>query len=234
MSEKPRYAIYYAPPDDSALWRFGSSVIGHDAQTGLDVPQPVIPGIADWPDLTAEPRRYGFHATLKAPFHLAEGQDEAGLLDAMVQFAEHTSPAPLDGLTVRTIGSFLALTPVGGIDALMALASNIVTEFEPFRAPLSPDDRARRLLAPLTSRQVWNLDRFGYPYVHSEFRFHMTLSGSLPDAVRATAQTQLAGMFGQSGADTPRAIDEISLFRQDNRTSRFRIIARVPLHGRTR
>ena len=73
---KPRYAVYYAPAADSALWRFGSATLGYDALTGEDLPFAVPPGcdLALWPAFTEEPRRYGFHATLKAPFELADGR----------------------------------------------------------------------------------------------------------------------------------------------------------------
>ena len=57
----PRYAVFFAPPADSALWAFGSAVIGYDAQTGL-CSQAALPE-PDWPALTEEPRRYGFHGT---------------------------------------------------------------------------------------------------------------------------------------------------------------------------
>ena len=54
------------------LYRFGSGVLGYDCYTGSDLPRPADLDIdeADWRALTEEPRRYGFHATLKAPFGL--------------------------------------------------------------------------------------------------------------------------------------------------------------------
>jgi hypothetical protein len=41
-----RYAIYLAPAAGSALWRFGSSVLGYDAQTGEETPQPALASLA--------------------------------------------------------------------------------------------------------------------------------------------------------------------------------------------
>jgi hypothetical protein len=63
---KPRYAIYFIPAADSALYRFGAAVLGYDCYTGndLDFPDPLPMETAAWRDLTREPRRYGFHATL--------------------------------------------------------------------------------------------------------------------------------------------------------------------------
>src|SRR5436305_13777759 len=99
-----RYAIYFTLPSDSALGRFGAGMLGYDCASGADVAQPAIDGIA--PDalasLTAEPRRYGFHATLSAPFRLGE-RSEADLLAAAAAFAKTRTPAPLGKLAVTRL-----------------------------------------------------------------------------------------------------------------------------------
>lgn len=227
----PRYALYYAPEPESALWRFGSAVIGYDALQGQDLAAPEFAGILAerWRELTAEPRKYGFHATLKAPFHLATGVDEAALLAALRKFAGDAKPAALEGLSVASIGPFLAFRPMGDATALNALASEIVRHFDPFRAPLSPSDRERRLKSPLTERQTDYLDRFGYPYVHEEFRFHMTLSGPLHADDRDVMLTLLKQASLNQIDSLPKAVNRIALFKQDHATARFRIIDSVDL-----
>lgn len=40
MTASRRYAVYLAPPAESALWRFGSSVLGYDAETGAEPAAP--------------------------------------------------------------------------------------------------------------------------------------------------------------------------------------------------
>ena len=35
-----RYAVYFMPPEHSPLWRFGSSILGFDAATSMDVDYP--------------------------------------------------------------------------------------------------------------------------------------------------------------------------------------------------
>src|ERR1700731_2344517 len=76
-----RYAIYFVPAARSPLYRFGSAILGYDCYTGSDVPRPpeLGPEAALWRGLTQEPRRYGFHATLKAPFHLSPSCTETQL-----------------------------------------------------------------------------------------------------------------------------------------------------------
>lgn len=226
-----RYALYYAPPTGSALWRFGSGVIGYDAETGGEpappAGMPVSPDL--WRDWTAEPRRYGFHATLKAPFELADGCREADLLAAAKTFAERTAPVRLPALAVAALGRFVAFTPVLPAPDLAALAWASVLHVEPLRAPLGPADRARRVAAGLSERQAEQLDRYGYPYVGEDFRFHLTLTGPLP--AEAGEPVRHALLAAARGVEPETQIGEIAVFRQAERTARFRVAARFGLAG---
>ncbi len=233
MNAVPRYAVYFAPEPAGALWHFGSAAIGYDAATGRDVALVPPDGWSegDWRSATEDPRRYGFHATLKAPFRLADGQDEAALLRALDSFATGHAAATLGGLKVAALGRFIALVPAGDPEPVGALAFAAVTAFEPFRAPLSDADRARRLAGGLSERQAALLEQFGYPYVAEQFRFHMTLSGPLPEAVRDTARLGLDQHFARLGSSIGRAVDRVVLFRQDGPQERFRILAALPLRS---
>ncbi|MGY3447249.1 DUF1045 domain-containing protein [Bradyrhizobium sp. USDA 4473] len=229
MTSIPRYAIYYTPPPDSALHRFGSTLLGYDAVDGNDLPFP--DGVApDWREVTADPRKYGFHATLKAPTALADGRSESELLDACAAFAGRARRIPVIEPVVDAISGFIAVTPAGRSDELQQLAADCVTEFDAFRAPLTPDDRARRKPERLTERQRDYLDRWGYPYVMEEFRFHMTLTGRLSDERRGPIVAQLRERFAAIELAT-LAIDRIALFKQADRASRFRIIDSWPLRA---
>lgn len=224
-----RYAIYFTPAPQTRLWRFGSSVIGYDAAAAREVAYPdhslFREGAGDM--LSAEPKRYGFHATLKAPFELSADQSENALLrHAQATFARHPR-VRLGRLEVAELGSFLALRPMAGSEDVNTLAEVCVKAFEPFRAPLSATDRARRLKSPLTGRQVANLDRWGYPYVFEEFRFHMTLTGPLPEPQRRVALKALRELFAE--IDEPVVIDAASVVRQSERSARFVIVERFDL-----
>ena len=227
MANYPRYAIYYTATPDSALDRFGASLLGYDAYGGEELPFPDgLP--SDWRDLTQDPRKYGFHATLKAPFSLAEGKTEAQLAAACALFADMAWPLPLIQPVVDSISGFIAVIPAEPSVELERLAAEATKAFDPFRAPLSPEDRARRNPDRLTPRQRDYLDRWGYPYVMEEFRFHMTLTGRLPAERREPVVAMLRERFAATGIG-PLAIDAIALCRQESSNSRFRIIGRWEL-----
>ncbi|MFC0241772.1 DUF1045 domain-containing protein [Rhodopseudomonas telluris] len=230
MSNFPRYAIYYLPPPGSALDRFGAALLGYDAVSGEDVPFPpgMLDAVPDWADVTADPRKYGFHATLKAPTALAPGLTEADLLWACATFAETPRAMPVITPAVQAIGSFIALMPASASDDLAQLAADCVRSFDSFRAPLSAADRARRNPATLTPRQVQYLDQWGYPYVMEEFRFHMTLTGSLPPGRQDDLLGRLREQFAPLELDT-LAIDRIAVCRQDGPGDRFRSIGQFQL-----
>lgn len=221
-----RYAVYFVPATASPLWRFGCATLGYDAATGEDVAFAVPPG-ADpdgWPALTAEPRHYGFHATLKAPFELQSGRSEGQLRAFAHQLAAGLRPALLAGLEITALGSFVALTPSQPSAALQKLAFDIVQAFEPFRAPLSHADMERRLKSPLTPAHRAYLEAYGYPYVGEAFRFHMTLTGALPASSVAAAKDGLKRSYAETVPAASVAIDRLALFKQETRESRFRLI----------
>lgn len=228
----PRYAIYYVPPADAGLYRFGAALLGYDAFGASDLAHPPqAPGaFDDWHALTTDPRRYGFHATLKAPFLLKDGRTEAELAAAFDLFAQAPRAIPVIAPVVRSIGSFVAIVPDGAVPTLAQLADDCVTAFEPFRAPLSEHDRARRLKSPLTERQITHLDRWGYPYVFEEFRFHMTLTGSLPGDKRDAVLTFLQAEFAKLDLAS-LAVDHVGLLRQERSDARFVVLRHARLRA---
>ena len=230
MSNYPRYAIYYAAAPASDLDRFGAELLGYDAFSGEDLPFPdgVLEAVPDWHELTSDPRKYGFHATLKAPFSLVQGKTEAELLAACAAFAARPRAIPHFKPVVGSISGFIAVIPAEPPQELLKLAADCVSEFDGFRAPLTEADRARRKPEQLTSAQREHLDRWGYPYVMEEFRFHMTLTGRLGSERREPILAMLQSRFASTGL-AMLAIDRIAVFRQDNAASRFRIVGQWEL-----
>jgi len=233
MATYPRYAIYYAPAPGTELDRFGAQLLGYDAYSGDDPPFPGgAPGLPpDWHDLTKDPRKYGFHATLKPPLPLAEGKTEAGLLSACEAFADTPREIPIIKPVIDSISGFIALVPAEPPAALIRLAADCVSAFDDMRAPLTAEDRARRNPSMLTARQLDHLDRWGYPYVMEDFRFHMTLTGRLVTERRGAIIAMLQERFALLGLAS-LSIDRIALFCQNDADSRFRIVSHWKLRSK--
>lgn len=228
-----RYAVYLAPPPDSFLWSFGSRIIGYDAATGEDMDPPDLSGFdgETWRDLTAEPRRYGFHGTLKAPFRLAPGAGEDDLVSALETLAGTHHAFELAGLEVTALGTFIALVPAIPIPALAAVAESAVAELDGLRAPLTPAEIARRKPDALSARQRGHLERYGYPYVFEDFRFHMTLTGPLKPDAQPRAFNALTDACAVASAHLPVEVSDLCIYRQDRPDGRFRILHRAPLRA---
>ena len=227
-----RLAIYFSPQAGSAWSLAGAHWLGRCVDAGGATLQPELEGWdpAEFAALTAEPRRYGWHATLKAPFRLAADRDEATLRAALDDLAARRAAFDLPPLEVAEMGDFLALRPVADCAPLQALAGCCVTELHRFAAPLTDAEIAQRRSAGLTPQQDALLLRWGYPYVLDGFRFHLTLTGRLggltPQRVaslRAQAQEFFAAL------PQPLRIDALSLFAEPDRGAGFTRVARSPL-----
>lgn len=227
-----RYAIYFTPPANDPLTRRASHWLGRDAISGELLAQPIIEAFSEvaFSELTFDPRRYGFHATMKAPFELADGVSEAELVEALEAFAARQIAFTLPSLVLGQLGQFFALVPGSTSPELQNLASDCVTVFDRFRAALDESDIARRRPERLTPNQRRNLMAWGYPYVLDDFRFHMTLTGPVEredrSAMRAAIEGHFAGLL-----DQPRAIDTIALFAEPARGAPFILHHMVALAG---
>jgi 2'-5' RNA ligase len=223
-----RYAIYFAPPSTSRLWRFGCAALLYDALSGRDATGLDHPECQNerWQSLTTAPRHYGFHATIKAPFALMPGRTEDDLLDALSRFAQTREPFELSALSVEHLNSFIALTPTSHSSEIAALEAATVIAFDEFRAPLAPAYRQRRLKDPLSDRQITQLNRYGYPYVLADFRFHMTLTRELTPGECDFYLPLLREIYARY--DEPVPVDALTLFRQKSSEDRFTVLHRFP------
>lgn len=221
----PRYAIYYAPPEASALGAFGRRWFGDNG--------PPVAGFSRERQtlLTATCRQYGFHATLKAPFRLIRQTSAAELRAELAAFARRQSPVPVPPLRLGVLGEFLALVPRGPTPAVMRLAGACVRTFDHLRASPTRAELARRRTAGLSGREAALLARWGYPYVMDQFRFHLTLTDPIREEVeRAAIARRLLPVLAPLGK-AALSIDAICLFRQDETGGLFVIDQRFRLSG---
>ncbi|MEI5679158.1 MULTISPECIES: DUF1045 domain-containing protein [unclassified Mesorhizobium] len=208
-----RYAIYFTPGPDDALTRIAANWLGRNPFTGAASTAPATSLLTPTEVAfhTAAARRYGFHATLKAPFRLAEGESEASLDKALATYAATTEPVLIPRLVLGQIDRFFALVPGEVSPELNRFAGDVVEKFDRFRAPLTDAEIERRNPDALSQTEFRNLCQWGYPYVFDTFRFHMTLTGRVSAEESPKLRATIEELFGNAVAE-PFAIDGLALF----------------------
>jgi hypothetical protein len=218
LPEPYRAAVYYTPERADPLWARGCTWLGRDPETGEILAQPAVPRIAA---LTSDPRRYGFHATLKPPMRLARGF--SAFLRDVESFASGQTVFQLPPLEVRWLGRFIALGTAKPCPALDALAASCVATLDPHRLPEDEAARAKRAIGR-TPSQLRNLERWGYPLVMEDWQFHMTLSNALNDAALLAPAIAFFGFV----PDEQRAVASLAVFVQPVPDAPFSLAARLP------
>ena len=178
-----RYAIYFDASDTEDLRRLGETWLGRDSATNETLTQPCVAGFSAsrLRKITETARHYGFHATLKPPFELVRGRSADDLTAAIDAFVQRLEGIADVGLRVGSLDGFMALLLVRETPAVRNLADACVRAFDAFRNPPGEAELERRRKAPLSDRQDMLLERWGYPYVLDQFRYHMTLTRRLGD-----------------------------------------------------
>ncbi len=229
----PRYALYFAPRFDSPWHAVWSAWLGRCALTSEGLAQPPVGGLTheQIASFTEDPRRYGLHATLKAPFRLAAGVELSDLQTCVAQVCARHYAFDFGSMEVALIGDFLALVPIQPSAALHALADDCVIAADQLRDPLTKAELERRRSKGLTVREDALLQRWGYPHVLDQFRFHISLTGGLGGAsaaqvaaVRGAAERQLTALQKQ-----PLPMDAICIFQEPQPGADFHCVDRLAL-----
>jgi len=206
-----RYALYFAPEPESVWGQFGLEWFRRGEAA------------------IAAPRRYGFHATLKAPFRLARGVRLDLLRLALERLCDARAAFRVPRLELAKLDDFLALVPGVAEKRLDALAAACVRGLDRFRAPLNAAELARRRKSALTPREEAHLARWGYPHVLDRFRFHLSLTGSLRgmDAEAIAALKDTAARALEPLAQEPLVVDSVCIFEEPAPGAEFRLAHRV-------
>lgn len=107
------------------------------------------------------------------------------------------------------------------------LAAECVTGFDRFRAPLDESDRDRREHNRLSASESSFLEAFGYPYVLTEFQFHITLAGPLNEAELGEVAEALAPQVAAFTRDAFQ-VKALSLLGEPSGGGTFEVISRHP------
>ena len=233
MSDAPRYALYYAPRPEEGLAAAASQWLGWNPDPGRGRRVPLSSGIdaQRLAEITAEPRRYGFHGTLKAPIALANEVSESELLAAVGRFSASQRPFTVPSIRLAELSGFLALVPTARSPELQDLADRCVVEFDEFRRPPDEAELARRRANGLSPRQEQLLTRWGYPYVLEEWRCHLTLTGRIVDAGERAAVMAILRQRFSGFVDRPLQVRDLCVFRQSVPDRPFSVLARFRLGG---
>ncbi|MBZ9967189.1 DUF1045 domain-containing protein [Mesorhizobium sp. BR1-1-2] len=228
-----RYAIYFTPRQDEKLARIAAKWLGRDPFGATTRPAEAVGDLsaAEVAFHTASARRYGFHATLKAPFRLAANETEASLRTALDAFAEATPVVMIPRLVVSQIDGFFALVPEAPLPPLNRFADDVVRDFDRFRAPLTEAEIERRSPDSLKPGEFRNLCQWGYPYVFESFRFHMTLSGRAGPQESPRLRLAIEGLFAEV-LRQPVPVDGLTLFIEPEPGAPFMVLSQHALGRR--
>jgi hypothetical protein len=218
MPDYQRYAIYWTPDPGSGLEAFGERWFGSQGES-FGLPADLVSRA------TKAPARYRLHATLKAPFRLRDGVSASDLQAAIDQFCSNRRSRSGGTLTLATFQRYLGLVLSRETAWIDWLAEECVTHFDRFRAPLNQSDRDRRELGRLSRAEIKLLEEFGYPFVLSAFRFHISLAGPLSsfelEQVREALEPHLKPHMEKSFQ-----IESLSLLGEPSGGGLFELISR--------
>ena len=153
-----RYAIYWLPEPRSALAGFARDWLGGDPEMGEPWPARRRYGLdAELVEAaTVSPRRYGCHATMKAPFCLRDGLSAADLSRSIADFCARRRRVRAGRLRLHRLSRYLALTLESATAEVDWLADECVTHFDAFRAPLHPTETDVRVTSRAWRFSSWS------------------------------------------------------------------------------
>jgi len=224
-----RFAAYYAPAQESALWQAGNHWLGLDPNSG-QARLPSMPGPLPGPlhGVMDAPRRYGWHATLKAPFSLAPDVTGAALHEAMRALGALQRTFIMPSLKVQHIDNFLALVPAQASPEIQGVADACVMTLQPLAQVLPPSEVQRRRGSGLSDEQERMLQQWGYPHVLKQFQFHMSLTGSLTGVSDQDVQLLMAQAQAIFEGLAPTRFDSVALVGEPFAGAAFKLLHRYP------
>ena len=229
MTSFSRYAVYFSPPEESALSKFASSWLGWNAQNAQKMSRPILKRLnSDIAELTKLQSSYGFHGTLKPPFSIVKTKDENDLKYAILKLSQSIKKFEISTIRLKILNGFVAIVAADENNEIKNLAKKCVQELDSFRQ-LEPLKKVqKRRSTGLSKSEEFNLQKWGYPYVMDSFRFHLTLTRRLnPEESKNVMEVLAAELSEILRASLP--IRDICLFGESDTSGNFQIIQRFSL-----
>lgn len=225
-----RYAIHFTPSPSEPLTHAAAAWLGRDSYSGIsmDPPSGIDLCLQDLSYFTAAPRRFGFHANLKAPFTLRSNLQESDLLRELMIFASKLQPVDLPRLEVGKLGVHYGLYLSQSSAEVAHLAGQIVQHFAPMSEPVNDDRMAGIAVDGLSASQLTNLYRWGDPFAMDEFRFQMALTGAVDSALCPAVDRSIRKHFS-CVLDEPVRLANLALFVEEEAGAPFRVHSLHPM-----
>ena len=188
MKKYSRYAIYYAPPKESSLEEFGRYWFGWDPLNAKLINNKHrinylnrfgIKNLINIDKNVLIPKKYGFHGTLIPPFKLNKNYSTNTLFKKTEDIAKKFKKFKFYKFKLKKINNFYAFVQNKKNNNINKLSNRLVRELFKFRSPLTKKEIDRRNPSKLSKLQLNILYKWGYPYIMSEFNFHMTLASEV-------------------------------------------------------
>ena len=188
MKKYSRYAIYYAPPKESNLEEFGRYWFGWDPINAKSINNKQrinylngfgIKNLKNIDKNVLIAKKYGFHGTLIPPFKLNKNYSTNTLFKKTEEIAKKFKKFKLYKFKLKKINNFYAFVQNKKNNNINKLSNRLVRELFKFRSPLTKKEIDRRNPSKLSKFQLNILYKWGYPYLMSEFKFHMTLASEV-------------------------------------------------------
>ena len=188
MKKYSRYAIYYAPPKESSLEEFGRYWFGWDPLNAklINNKQRInylnrfgIKNLKNIDKNVLIAKKYGFHGTLIPPFKLNKNYSTNKLFKKTDEIAKKFKKFKFYKFKLKKINNFYAFVQNKKNSNINKISNRLVKELFKFRSPLTKKEIDKRNPSKLSKLQLNILHKWGYPYLMSEFKFHMTIASEV-------------------------------------------------------
>ena len=237
MTNYKRVAIYFLPKKNSSLENFGKNLLGRDINKKKKISLTrrqkyfINRGFTYFDELKdyfEQPAKYGFHATLKAPFRLKRNVKTKNFYDVISHIAAQHSRFKIKGLKIVYSKKFTFITSRKPNKLLRNLENDLVKHLDTFRAELNKTEIKKRIPDSLTFKQNKYLKEWGYPFVFDQFKFHMTLMNQNNNKLSNKQKLELEKLIYKISNNVIE-FNEISLLGE-NKNGHFEEIKRFKLN----
>ena len=237
MTNYKRVAIYFLPKKNSSLENFGKNLLGRDINKKKKISLTrrqkyfINRGFTYFDELKdyfEQPAKYGFHATLKAPFRLKRNVKTKNFYDVISHIAAQHSRFKIKGLKIVYSKKFTFITSRKPNKLLINLENDLVKHLDTFRAELNKTEIKKRIPDSLTFKQNKYLKEWGYPFVFDQFKFHMTLMNQNNNKLSNKQKLELEKLIYKISNNVIE-FNEISLLGE-NKNGHFEEIKRFKLN----